>query len=118
MIGGVTCHMLPHLPGVPLLHVNRPYVLFFYHEKAPQSSIYTLPGWKGGVFKFDGKNNTKRNETTKAELNMTMLQSLTKSVDILFQSAEKKEKETNWNLDRREWSNNSVNIQINIPVQL
>ena len=23
MIGGVTCHMLPHLPGVPHLHVNR-----------------------------------------------------------------------------------------------
>ena len=26
MIGGVTHHMLPHLPGVPHLHVNRPYV--------------------------------------------------------------------------------------------
>ena len=24
MIGGVTHHMLPHLPGVPHLHVNRP----------------------------------------------------------------------------------------------
>ena len=24
MLGGVTCHMLPHLPGVPHLHVNRP----------------------------------------------------------------------------------------------
>ena len=23
MIGGVTCHMLPHLAGVPQLHVNR-----------------------------------------------------------------------------------------------
>ena len=23
MIGGVTRHMLPHLPGVPHLHVNR-----------------------------------------------------------------------------------------------
>ena len=23
MIGGVTWHMLPHLPGVPHLHVNR-----------------------------------------------------------------------------------------------
>ena len=27
MIDGVTCHMLPHLPGVPHLHVNRPLVL-------------------------------------------------------------------------------------------
>ena len=24
MLGGVTCHMLPYLPGVPHLHVNRP----------------------------------------------------------------------------------------------
>ena len=24
MFGGVTRHMLPHLPGVPHLHVNRP----------------------------------------------------------------------------------------------
>ena len=24
MIGGVTHHILPHLPGVPHLHVNRP----------------------------------------------------------------------------------------------
>ena len=24
MIGGVTRHVLPHLSGVPLLHVNRP----------------------------------------------------------------------------------------------
>ena len=24
MIGGVTRHILPHLPGVPHLHVNRP----------------------------------------------------------------------------------------------
>ena len=23
-LGGVTRHMLPHLPGVPYLHVNRP----------------------------------------------------------------------------------------------
>ena len=23
MIGGVTCHVLPNLPGVPHLHVNR-----------------------------------------------------------------------------------------------
>ena len=26
MLGGVTRHMLPHLPGVPRLHVNRPLV--------------------------------------------------------------------------------------------
>ena len=26
MLGEVTCHMLPHLPGVPHLHVNRPLV--------------------------------------------------------------------------------------------
>ena len=26
MIGGVTRHMLPHLPGVPHLHVNRPLI--------------------------------------------------------------------------------------------
>ena len=24
MLGGMTRHMLPHLPGVPHLHVNRP----------------------------------------------------------------------------------------------
>ena len=24
MIGGVTRHMLPHLSGIPYLHVNRP----------------------------------------------------------------------------------------------
>ena len=27
MLGEVTRHMLPHLPGVPHLHVNRPLVL-------------------------------------------------------------------------------------------
>ena len=32
MIGGVTRHMLPHLPGVPHLHVNRPLPYnFIYH---------------------------------------------------------------------------------------
>ena len=25
-VGEVTCHMLPHLPGVPHLHVNKPLV--------------------------------------------------------------------------------------------
>ena len=29
MIGGMTRYMLPHLPGVPSLHVNRPLVLIF-----------------------------------------------------------------------------------------
>ena len=29
MINGVTRHMLPHLSGVPHLHVNRP--LEYYH---------------------------------------------------------------------------------------
>ena len=29
MIGGVTRHVLPHLPGVPHLLVNRPLVLHF-----------------------------------------------------------------------------------------
>jgi len=28
MIGGVTLYMLPHLSGVPHLHVNGPQVLF------------------------------------------------------------------------------------------
>ena len=28
MIGGVTHHMLPHLPGVPHLHVKRPLIMF------------------------------------------------------------------------------------------
>ena len=27
MLGGVTRHMLPHLPGVPYVHVNRPCVM-------------------------------------------------------------------------------------------
>ena len=27
MVGGVTCQMLPHLTGVPHLHVNRPLAL-------------------------------------------------------------------------------------------
>ena len=26
MLGGVTRHILPHLPGVPYLHVNRPLI--------------------------------------------------------------------------------------------
>ena len=26
MLGGVTRHVLPHLPGIPHLHVNRPLV--------------------------------------------------------------------------------------------
>ena len=30
MLGGVTLHMLPHLPGVPHLHVNRPLTSFWY----------------------------------------------------------------------------------------
>ena len=30
MIGGVTRHMLPHLSGVPHLHVNRPLVVCFF----------------------------------------------------------------------------------------
>ena len=28
MTGGVTCHMLPHLPGVTHLHVNRPLIIY------------------------------------------------------------------------------------------
>ena len=30
MIGGVTCRMLPHLSGVPHLHVNSPQTGHFY----------------------------------------------------------------------------------------
>ena len=30
MIGGVTRHILPHLPGVPHLHVNRPLITLFW----------------------------------------------------------------------------------------
>ena len=26
MLGGVSRHMLPHLPGIPHLHVNRPLI--------------------------------------------------------------------------------------------
>ena len=37
MIGGVIRHILPHLPGVPQLHVNRPfspaYVRIVYGKK-------------------------------------------------------------------------------------
>ena len=33
MIGGVTRHMLPHLFGVPHLHVNRPKSLKIYRNK-------------------------------------------------------------------------------------
>ena len=31
MMGGMTPHMLPHLPGVPHLHINRPkiYILSY-----------------------------------------------------------------------------------------
>ena len=28
MLGGVKRHMLPHLPGVPHPHVNRPLVIY------------------------------------------------------------------------------------------
>ena len=34
MLGGVTRHMLPHLPGVPHLHVNRPLM----HNNKPKVS--------------------------------------------------------------------------------
>ena len=30
MLGGVTRHMLLHLPGVPQLHVNRPYITWHH----------------------------------------------------------------------------------------
>ena len=52
MIGGVTRHMLPHLPGVPNLHENRPYYFistisirkqksFISKESQPQPHIYS-----------------------------------------------------------------------------
>ena len=38
MLGGVTRHMLPHLPGVPHVHVNRPL-------ESPKWQIYHPPLW-------------------------------------------------------------------------
>ena len=35
MIGGVTRHMLPHLSGVPCLHVNRPLTYCFFAVLVP-----------------------------------------------------------------------------------
>ena len=32
MMGGVTRHMLPHLPGVPHLHVKRPKHMKLFYE--------------------------------------------------------------------------------------
>ena len=32
MLGGVTRHMLPHLPGIPHLHVNRPLGIIYRRE--------------------------------------------------------------------------------------
>ena len=48
MIGGVTRHKLPHLSGVPHLHVNRPFnihrtcqtILFFSNVTATLACIY------------------------------------------------------------------------------
>ena len=39
MVGGVTHHMLPHLPGVPHLYVNRPLMRTF--SKAPLCPVLT-----------------------------------------------------------------------------
>ena len=36
MIGGVTRHILPHLPGVPHLHVNRPLDLLTGRTQRPE----------------------------------------------------------------------------------
>ena len=51
MIGGVTRHMLPQLPGVPHLHVNRPLraeitliSATFFGWKAPPSSDFPQNG--------------------------------------------------------------------------
>ena len=50
MIGGVTRHLLPNLPGVPHLHVNRPldpvYTgmdKFSTDEFLPVQPVYTEP---------------------------------------------------------------------------
>ena len=42
MLGGVTCHMLPHLPVVPQLYVNRPWtastdtLVVRYYDEIPE----------------------------------------------------------------------------------
>ena len=70
MIGGVTRHMLPHLPGVPHLHVNRP--LTIVSSSYVTEAIMTLHvmyyrpliGWVNGVMNYKwlvliNKKNTK-----------------------------------------------------------
>ena len=39
MLGGVTRHILPHLPRVPHLHVNRPLVTRLLEEMSYASSF-------------------------------------------------------------------------------
>ena len=48
MLGGVSNHMLPHLPGVPHLHVNRPLVksLLTYIDAYQLLNNLTLLNWK------------------------------------------------------------------------
>ena len=60
MIGGVTCHMLPHLSGVPHLHVNRPLAL--------QNSVVVV------------KNNGKERQKAAARENLVFL--LIRSIDL------------------------------------
>ena len=48
MIGGVTRRMLPHLSGVPHLHVNRPLTKVEYNEKMqPRPQGFSLKKWVG-----------------------------------------------------------------------
>ena len=47
MIGGVPRHMLPHLPGVPLLHVNGPLVAF---QEAQQACVFSLTTILNSIF--------------------------------------------------------------------
>ena len=40
MVGGVTCRMLPHLRGVPYLHVKTLIFLSHSHLREPEILIY------------------------------------------------------------------------------
>ena len=46
MIGGVTRQILPHLPGVPHLHVNRPLIRSEGSWKLSSTSDWLISTWK------------------------------------------------------------------------
>ena len=58
MLGGATWHMLPHLPGVPHLHENRPLhhpTIKFTAETFDTETAFLDTVVYKGAFKIQGK---------------------------------------------------------------